>query len=742
MLAFYAKAQDPNQVIAIGDSYWQKQDYFGARFYYDKALQLDSGSVEVLFKYARSLFQTGNYEPAARYFLKTSLLDQNNSYPEADYYLAESYKMSGDYRKARRYYNRALQPYRRDRNSYWYKRIDQQKDALKWAMRQDQGDPVEISKIGSAFSDEATEWSPFSRENNLYFSALVADSTGKGNVIKDKIYLSKLYRKNGDLAESIAVYNAKNQPITDKHLANLMLLEEGRAFFSVCDTNFKCEIWEAKMANQRLINAQPLNNNINHPSANNTQPFAFLYDGNEYILFASNREGGFGGYDIYLARREKFGFDQPKNLGATINTPGDEITPFYHAMAGTLFFSSDWHYGFGGFDIFSSRGDKLRFNTAENMGQPINTPQDDYYFKTAEETAYLASNRFEEKEVANCCNDIFELPFSLDNRTDTIKNNETDTQKVSIAVLNRYLPLELYFHNDMPDPGSRDSITNKNYKKLAESYLAMEEEYIKFLSEKKDYAPQEKTLTEESKAFFEEEVAAGLDDLEYFTPYLLQALQEGERVTLNIKGFASTLAANDYNLLLTSRRINSLVNYFRTYKNGVLLPFINNKTEAGGQLRFNRIPYGEFAAIEQFDEKNRVMAVYSPAAAIQRKIEVIAVTETPEGKKQFDSREKVEQAALSLNSESYTVELQESVKIIDRFFNLKNTGGGELEIYNVVSNCACATVKYPAVIPAGEEDKIMVKIDSKDITTETKIELTLVTNATPNLYTLSITLKP
>jgi len=97
-------------------------------------------------------------------------------------------------------------------------------------------------------------------------------------------------------------------------------------------------------------------------------------DGNT-LYFVSNRPGGLGGYDIWKSMLKSDGYwSKPENLGAEINTPYDEHTPFIHSDGRTLYFSSDGWPGMGNKDIFLSRlGDNNKWSLPENLGYPINT---------------------------------------------------------------------------------------------------------------------------------------------------------------------------------------------------------------------------------------------------------------------------------------------------------------------------------------------------------------------------------
>lgn len=115
---------------------------------------------------------------------------------------------------------------------------------------------------------------------------------------------------------------------------------------------------------------------------------------NEHVLyFASNRPGGFGGYDLYASYRAQGQWTAPVNLGAVINSPGNEISPFF--KNNTLYFSSDWHQGFGSLDVFKIELAGETWSNLENMGTCVNSSMDEYYFVTDDkDNGYFTSNRF------------------------------------------------------------------------------------------------------------------------------------------------------------------------------------------------------------------------------------------------------------------------------------------------------------------------------------------------------------
>jgi len=119
-------------------------------------------------------------------------------------------------------------------------------------------------------------------------------------------------------------------------------------------------------------------------------------DGN-VLYFSSNRPGGFGGKDIWYSRMKADGtWGIPVNMGKTINTEGNEMSPFIHFDGKTLYFASDGRPGMGGYDIYMSKmQDDSTWSEPKNLGYPINTYNDEMglVIDVTGTTAYFSSNR-------------------------------------------------------------------------------------------------------------------------------------------------------------------------------------------------------------------------------------------------------------------------------------------------------------------------------------------------------------
>ncbi len=154
-------------------------------------------------------------------------------------------------------------------------------------------------------------------------------------------------------------------------------------------------------------------------------------DGNT-LYFASNRPGGVGGFDIYVSYRTGTGnsWSPPELLDDTVNTPGDEITPYFDGR--TLYFASDWHDGYGGYDIFRSERENQQWSVSRNMGVGINSSRDDFgfIFDGIQNTGYFVSNR----KPGKGSEDIYKVSRET-NEVIVRVINATDNQPIASATI-------------------------------------------------------------------------------------------------------------------------------------------------------------------------------------------------------------------------------------------------------------------------------------------------------------------
>ena len=354
------------------------------------------------------------------------------------------------------------------------------------------------------------------------------------------------------------------------------------------------------------LEPQAFSKSINLEGFNNTQPYLCEVKGKTTLFFVSNRPQGKGQLDIWYAQyntRLK-GFTYPRNMGKRVNSSGNEITPYFLSDSNRLFFSSDWHNGYGGYDVFSSNASSLRSaKQPANAGQVINSSANDLYFRTYPNNslALVTSNREGGIKLKNqtCCNDIYYFEHQPPILVDTISDIDSSLLVPVIETveeLNKYLPI-LYFHNDQPNPRSVKTRTKKTYQECFYEYLHLKKQYLNEYSKNKTGAEKASAIARVDW-FFKQKVEKGIEEFDLFMDLLYGQLQKGQSVIITIKGYASPLAKSDYNIHLTKRRIQSLINYLYEYKNGEIATYLDGTA---------------------------VNSVYSPDAMEERRIEILHV---------------------------------------------------------------------------------------------------------------------
>ncbi|MCF8236571.1 MAG: SPOR domain-containing protein [Saprospiraceae bacterium] len=154
----------------------------------------------------------------------------------------------------------------------------------------------------------------------------------------------------------------------------------------------------------------------------------FTADGRE-LYFSSDRQDGLGGFDLYKCTLGQDGWEPPQNLGAPVNSPGNEITPYY--TRDMLYFASDWHIGYGGYDLFKAVRMNDRFNSVVHLGREINSPADDLGLIIGVDPTqgYFVSNRKGKGDL-----DLYQFRFQLIERHILVKDAVTD-QPIQDATL-------------------------------------------------------------------------------------------------------------------------------------------------------------------------------------------------------------------------------------------------------------------------------------------------------------------
>ena len=629
-------SQSIKQYLKLGSETTVKKDYSSAAQYYNQVILIDSSKIEYQLLFADASRLNYDNDVSLHWYLKIYKKDNGKTYKEVPFHIATLLKGSGKYKDAKKYFDKY---YKKQRNSK-----DKEKARLAAKAKQEfescdisqvlVKNPVDVKVIhlDSAVNSKVSEYAPFEYDSLLYFSSLRDKShTDAAGVGFNKLYTAKKSAKKQNkflrakeldsLFNKSAIHNANTSFNSDFT----------KVFVSRCGalnaSQYRCEIYVSDFKNGHWTELQKLPSPINVSGSNTTQPCLSEINGKQVLFFSSDRTAGEGAMDIWYAFMNYDGtFGTPINAGKKINTIEDDITPWFVKENKTLYFSSTWHKGLGNFDIFTSEFKDNAFTDAQNIGYPINSSYNDIYYSvnSKKDRAYISSNRlgsyFEDKP--NCCNDIYSFPITP--LTEPAK--PIDTTALLINQMKVLVPLTLYFHNDEPEPKTKVIVTKKNYKKTYEDYIALKPKYLmeypKGLDgESKDYA------LNRVENFFEDSVDAGMQDLDKFALLLDQVLKRGEKVKITMKGYCSPLASTDYNVNLAKRRISSLRNYFMEYDNGKFVKFVDNTNEAEGRIEFFNEDIGELPVSTVSDDVKDVRnSVYSPFAASERKIQIIAIS--------------------------------------------------------------------------------------------------------------------
>lgn len=289
----------------------------------------------------------------------------------------------------------------------------------------------------SSFKNSATKVNRLNNEINspaADYAPLAAGSS--------KLYFASAKSGSAQVYESANLNGNWTTPGVSKEFAGIIEGNYGggsfnkdmtQFYFSLCDptptpnaTGKNCKIFKSTKSARGWSKPAAMRDYINWAGSTTSHP-TIVYEGDtEVLYFTSNRSGGQGGMDIWYATREAnssdIDFTFPVNAGPVLNSLKDDVTPYYDRSNGILYFSSNGHENAGGLDVFSIRGNRNEWSAPENMGAPVNSSADDYYFSTrlGTEMGFLTSNRLlDNGRKTTADDDIFEIDFSASELTAT-----------------------------------------------------------------------------------------------------------------------------------------------------------------------------------------------------------------------------------------------------------------------------------------------------------------------------------
>lgn len=221
--------------------------------------------------------------------------------------------------------------------------------------------------IGNNFNDEKSNFNP----------VISADGKSFAFMVSMKFYDAIMFSRIVNNRWSPPV-NITPELESDGDMYISCLSSDGKLLLLSKDDNFNSDIFTSSFNGTTWGKTIKLNKNIN---TKYWESHGYISEDGNSLVFASDRPGGLGGLDLYISKKFAGDWGEAVNLGAEINTPFNEDRPFLTDNDKILFFSSQGHKTIGGYDIFRS---ELRthnlWSLPENIGYPINTPEDNFFF--------------------------------------------------------------------------------------------------------------------------------------------------------------------------------------------------------------------------------------------------------------------------------------------------------------------------------------------------------------------------
>jgi len=402
----FAQEQDPEQArqyVEVAEGMIEgSMAYDDVREIMVRAADLDTTFLRANFEAGELHMRTIGKDLAVKYFLRVFRQDPNYRF-DIQYWIGRSYQMGLNFDKAIEFYNMYKERLAAKPNYQGRDKVDLA--VVERAIYECQNGKefvanpgnYSIVNIGREINSEYEDYAPVLNgdETEIIFTSRRREDNLNENVFEDNkpyedIFISKKVGDTWERARNIGpVVN------TPYHNSNLALSKDGNTLFIYNDDNGGDIYYSERDANGNWGTPVPLPGIIN--SSFNEKSISMSSD-ERTLYFASDRPGGFGGIDIYRATLDSKGqWTNVRNLGPKINTEFDEEGPFIDQDNVTLYFSSKGHKGMGGHDIFKSvfNPETNEWSDPENLGYPINTPDDDVYFVASADgkRAYYSSVR-------------------------------------------------------------------------------------------------------------------------------------------------------------------------------------------------------------------------------------------------------------------------------------------------------------------------------------------------------------
>lgn len=401
----------------------QNGDPYTAIFLYEKYVERKQDDTKINYILA-DLYRNARNYLAAKDMYKKVLDTSAEKYPKARYYYAQMLKSLGEYVDASKEFNTFRREYKGEKDSREFRKLARYEitgcDSANILLEAPLN--ITIDNLNSTINGSHIELSPIPiNDKSFMYASLKIDSLiyfTPENIDTAKP-VRQFYRASKEGMDWIGGERMEEPfNISGVETGNGVFSRDGKRFyFTRCEENrlgeVICSIYKITKDMGNWGKAEKLPALINNPNFTSTQPALgrTVKSDREIIYYVSNNPEGKGGLDIWYTiwNEEKNLYSSPRNLGSKINTPADEMTPYYNLAKRTLFFSSNGWPGLGGLDVFKAFGGRNKWERLENAGSPINSGFDDLYYTVSrkEEDGFFVSNRPDSIISQTCCDDIF-----------------------------------------------------------------------------------------------------------------------------------------------------------------------------------------------------------------------------------------------------------------------------------------------------------------------------------------------
>ncbi|MDD4685607.1 MAG: OmpA family protein [Bacteroidales bacterium] len=519
----------------------------------------------------------------------------------AHYRVGEFYLLEYNTEKAKQHFNYALSNYKTPKDQ---EKIDKTKRKLEQIafIEYSLKNPVEFEprNMGENINTLYDEYLPTltADEQTFIFTRLIPDTVDFGLkilMVEDFFQTNKVNGK-WEMAEKM--------PTPFNSLENegaLSISPDGRtAYFTRCnarDGYGSCDLYYSERIGQRWTEPKNMGQTVNS-SAWDSQP-TIASDGRT-LFFVSNRRGGKGKNDIwYTYKKDNDKWTKPINLDSTINTPGNDMYPFIHPSNTSLYFSSDYHLGMGGFDIFYSNIVDGKFTPAQNIGYPINTSSDETSFivSPSGKKAIFSTSLKDSKGGK----DLYEFDlYEKAQPTPVVYMKGKTFDKFTSKPLAVNFEVKDINKNSLIASSSSDPQTGEYLVVLplgatyalnawADGYLFYSENFkLNDISKSNSYQKDiflipiiEGESVVLNNIFFETNTFSLLPSSQSELNTLLELLQKNKNIVIEISGHTDNVGSQEYNLELSTKRANSV----KTYLEEMGIEAIRLKSKGFGQTK-------------------------------------------------------------------------------------------------------------------------------------------------------------